>query len=89
MSKSQRQRTIPRSTSSTYARRTKTFFSASYKTFPLLLSSVRLLVERGILLYNQYTRGVNRMGSYDNDELLLLLDDDLFPCEEEPEESGK
>ena len=29
------------------------------------------------------------MGGYDNDELLLLLDDDLFPCDEEPEESGK
>lgn len=29
------------------------------------------------------------MGSYDNDELLLALDDDLFPVTEEPHESEK
>lgn len=29
------------------------------------------------------------MGSYDNDELLMLLDDDLFPCDDEAEESDK
>ena len=27
------------------------------------------------------------MDSYDNDELVLLLDDDLFPIDEEGEES--
>ena len=26
------------------------------------------------------------MDGYDNDSLLLLLDDDLFPCDDEPEE---
>ena len=29
------------------------------------------------------------MGSYDNDELLLALDDDLFPVAEEVPESEK
>jgi len=29
------------------------------------------------------------MGSYDNDELLLALDDDLFPVTEESHESEK
>lgn len=29
------------------------------------------------------------MDGYDSDELLLLLDDDLFPCGEEPERSEK
>ena len=29
------------------------------------------------------------MESYDNDGLILLLDDDLFPCSEETEESEK
>lgn len=29
------------------------------------------------------------MESYDNDELLLLLDDDLFPKGDEPTESDK
>ena len=29
------------------------------------------------------------MGSYDNDELLLALDDDLFPVTEEVHESEK
>ena len=29
------------------------------------------------------------MEGYDNDELLLLLDDDLFPCGYEPEGSDK
>lgn len=29
------------------------------------------------------------MGSYDNDELLLALDDDLFPVMEEAHESEK
>lgn len=29
------------------------------------------------------------MESYDNDALLLLLDDDLFPCDEEYQKSEK
>ena len=29
------------------------------------------------------------MEGYDNDELLLLLDDDLFPCDHEPARSDK
>ena len=87
MSRSQKRRTIPHSTSSTYARRTKTFFSAVYKTFMLPLSSVHLLVEREILLYNHNMKGVNRMGSYDNDDMLLMLDDDLFFLDDEGEES--
>lgn len=29
------------------------------------------------------------MDSYDNDELLMMLDDDLFPFGEEPEASDK
>jgi len=29
------------------------------------------------------------MESYDNDELLMLLDDDLFPVGNEPQESEK
>lgn len=29
------------------------------------------------------------MDSYDNDELLMMLDDDLFPCGEAAEESEK
>ena len=29
------------------------------------------------------------MEGYDNDEMLLMLDDDLFPCGEEPERSEK
>lgn len=29
------------------------------------------------------------MESYDNDELLLMLDDDLFPCGEESRESER
>ena len=29
------------------------------------------------------------MDGYDSDELMLLLDDDLFPCDEEPERSDK
>lgn len=29
------------------------------------------------------------MDSYDNDELLMMLDDDLFPIGEESEESDK
>ena len=32
---------------------------------------------------------VNRVESYDNDELLMMLDDDLFPCGSESEESEK
>ena len=29
------------------------------------------------------------MDSYDNDWICLLLDDDLFPCEEEPQEGSE
>ena len=29
------------------------------------------------------------MEGYDNDELLMFLDDDLFPCGEDAEESDK
>ena len=29
------------------------------------------------------------MEGYDNDELLLMLDDDLFPCGDEPQRSEK
>ena len=29
------------------------------------------------------------MEGYDNDDFLLLLDDDLFPCDEQPEGSEK
>ena len=29
------------------------------------------------------------MDGYDSDELLLMLDDDLFPCGDEPEGSDK
>lgn len=29
------------------------------------------------------------MESYDNDALLLMLDDDLFPCDEDAPESEK
>ena len=29
------------------------------------------------------------MGSYDNDGLILLLDDDLFPADHEPEEDSE
>lgn len=29
------------------------------------------------------------MDSYDNDELVLLMDDDLFPVESDPGESDK
>ena len=29
------------------------------------------------------------MESYDNDELLMLMDDDLFPCGDDPGESER
>ena len=29
------------------------------------------------------------MDGYDNDEMLLLLDDDLFPCSDEPVERSE
>ena len=49
------------------------------------------LANRHIFLYNfsQRKEGVY-MDSYDNDGLLLAMDDDLFPLEtEKPEESDR
>jgi len=34
---------------------------------------------------NNVERKMNSMDSYDNDELLMVLDDDLFPVEEDDE----
>ena len=48
-----------------------------------LFTSVHLLVNGGFFLYNFTMKGVKNMEGYDNDSLLLMLDDDLFPVDEE------
>ena len=54
-----------------------------------LLSSDHLLVIGGFFLYNYTMKGVKNMEGYDNDSLLLLLDDDLFPVGEEQEKESE
>lgn len=36
-----------------------------------------------------YQKEGAKMDSYDNDDLLMIMDDDLFPCEDEPKESER
>jgi len=43
----------------------------------------------GIFLYNSGVKVVDIVDSYDYDELLLLLDDDLFPIDNDTEVSEK
>ena len=54
-----------------------------------LFTVVYLIVNDGIFLYNYSKKEVKNMEGYDNDMLLLMLDDDLFPYGEEPGESEK
>ena len=37
----------------------------------------------GFFLYNFTMKGVKNMEGYDNDSLLLMLDDDLFPVDDD------
>ena len=58
--------------------------------FIRLLPTLHLLVIGGLFLYNFAIRKErNRMEGYDNDALLLMLDDDLFPYGEDTPESEK
>ena len=50
------------------------------------LPAVHFLVDGGLFLYNGGRKGGGQMDSYDND-LILMLDDDLFPIIEESEEN--
>lgn len=40
------------------------------------------MVRAALFFYTFLQKGGAEMDGYDNDELLLLLDDDLFPIEE-------